>query len=35
MGRQRDTTTYSETKIKTEIDGNGNRGSQRSRQIKA
>ena len=35
MGRQRDTTTYSEIKIKTEIDGNGNRDSQRSRQIKA
>ena len=34
MGRQRDTTTYSETKIKTEIDRNGNRGSQRSRQIR-
>lgn len=27
MGRQRDTTTYSETKIKTEMDGNGNRQS--------
>ena len=35
MGRQRDTTTYSETKIKTEIEGNGNRDSQRSQQIKA
>ena len=34
MGRQRDTTTYSETKIKTEIDGHGNRDSQRSKQIK-
>ena len=34
MGRQRDITTYSETKIKTEIDRNGNRGSQRSRQIR-
>ena len=35
MGRQRDTTIYLETKIKTEIDGNGNRDRQRSRQIKA
>ena len=35
MGRQRNTTTYSETEIKTEIDGNGNRDSQRARQIKA
>ena len=34
MGRQRDITTCSETKIKTEIDRNGNRGSQRSRQIR-
>ena len=35
MGRQRDTTIYLETKIKTEIDGNRNRDRQRSRQIKA